>query len=401
MYRFLSKANPVDFKGKNVIVRVDFNVPLENGVVTGDKKLRESAATVKFLVEAGAKVILISHLGRPKGVEAKYSLLPIVDVFGALIGQRIHFAKDVFDAEKDIDMVKNGEVILLENLRFYQGEEDNDRRFYIKLASYADIYVNEAFSCSHRTHGSIVGVASLLKSYAGFGLEKEISTLEKMFSGNTGGKIFGIIGGSKVSTKLKLLNNLIYKMKYIAICGGMANTFLYAMGYNVGKSLCETELKQDCLDIIQNAKAAGCELVLPQDVMVSKEFKKYAESRILNVKDLSKIRMDEMILDVGMRTVYDMSQKIKECQFVVWNGPLGVFEMEPFNVGTDMLAREIALLTTEGTLESVIGGGDTALAIERTMLSSSFSYISTGGGAFLEWLEGYDLPGVTALQIKA
>lgn len=385
---------------KNVIVRVDINVPIIDGKIEDDTRIRAVIPTLKYLCENKAKVIVISHFGRPKGkVEAAMSIAQLVARMQELIGDfRVNFVDDcIGDKVKTaVDATNYGEVIMLENLRFYNEETKNDLEFSQKLASLGHLYVNDAFSCSHRSHASITGIPAILKSAAGFLMESELDNLSNLLE-NAKKPMIAVVGGAKVSTKLDLLNSLAAKAQAIVVGGGMANTFLYALDKNIGKSLCEKELKEAALNILDLAKKNNCEIILPNDVVVVKEFKAGADNRNISTNE---VLDDDIIVDIGANSVLSLVEKLQNFQTLVWNGPLGAFEIKPFNLGTENFAKKIAALTENGKLISIAGGGDVVSALNGCDLSDKFTYISTAGGAFLEWLEGKDLPGVAALKNK-
>jgi phosphoglycerate kinase len=384
---------------KNILVRVDINVPMNGENIEDDTRIKAIIPTLRYLAQNKAKVIVVSHFGRPKGkFVAEMSLRPLVSRIQQFLGDEIKVdfvddcvGKKVENAVRDADY---GQVILLENLRFYAGEEKNDPEFSQKLANLANLYVNDAFSCSHRAHASIVGVAKILKPVAGFLLEKELDNLQNLLE-NAKSPMMAVVGGAKVSTKLELLNSLVLKAQMLVVGGGMANSFLYALGKNVGNSLCEKELKDVVLGVIENAKKSGCEIILPVDVSVCKEFKNGANARNISVDE---VLDDDIIADIGEKSVEILKQKLQKCQTLVWNGPLGAFEIKPFDKATFKFAKIAANLTKEGKLISVAGGGDVVAAINAVGLFDEMSYVSTAGGAFLEWLEGKDLPGVAVLK---
>lgn len=385
---------------KNVIVRVDINVPIVDGVIEDDTRIQAVIPTLKYLVNNQAKVILIAHFGRPEGkFEPTMSLQQILGHLQNLIKPiKVNFVDDCM-GEKVVEAVKNtnyGEIILLENLRFYKQETKNDSDFSRFLASLGNLYVNDAFSCSHRSHASITGVAQFLKSCAGFQMEKELTNLNNLFE-NPQKPMMAIVGGAKVSTKMELLSALSTKAAAIVIGGGMANSFLFALNKNVGKSLCEKNLKDSALKIIENAKANDCEIILPSDVVAVKEFKAEA---IYQIKSVDDVDDDDIIVDIGENSAKNIAQRLENYKTVVWNGPLGAFEIKPFNRTTDQVAHAIAKLTKQRKIISIAGGGDVVSAINACKLADDFTYISTAGGAFLEWLEGKDLPGVAALYNK-
>ena len=399
MKNFISLKDCV-VTNKNVIVRVDINVPIVNGVIEDDTRIQAIIPTLKYLLNHQAKVILIAHFGRPEGkFDNTMSLQQILPHLQNLLSpNRVNFIDDCVGA-KVVEAVKKtnyGEIILLENLRFYKQETKNDEEFSRFLASLGNLYVNDAFSCSHRAHASITGIARYLKSCAGLQMEKELINLNNLFE-NPQKPMMAIVGGAKVSTKIELLNALSTKAKAIVVGGGMANSFLFAMGKNIGKSLCEKDLKEVALNIINNAKANGCEIILPNDVVVVKEFKANAAYQS---KSIDEVKDDEIIVDVGENSTKNIAQRLENFKTVVWNGPLGAFEIKPFNRATDEIAAVIAKLTWEHKIISIAGGGDVVSAINSCRLADRFTYISTAGGAFLEWLEGKDLPGVAALALK-
>lgn len=382
---------------KNVIIRVDINVPMSNGVIEDDTRIKAVIPTLKYLAQHKAKVIVISHFGRPKGkVNPEMSIEQLVGRVQELLGNvKVNFVDDCIG-----DKVKNaveetgyGEVIMLENLRFYKEETENDPEFSRELASLANLYVNDAFSCSHRCHASITGIPGILKSCAGFLMERELDGLSNHLE-NAKKPMMAVVGGAKVSTKLDLLKSLSKKAQTIVVVGGMANTFLYALGKNIGKSLCEKDLKETALKVIETAKENGCKITLPFDVVVTKEFAENAPCRTVSSDEVAD---DEMILDIGSQSSEKLAEDLANHQTLVWNGPLGAFEMKPFNIGTETFAKTAVKLTQEGNLVSVSGGGDSVAALNSIGLAEEFTYISTAGGAFLEWLEGKDLPGVSAL----
>ena len=397
------KIKDCNVKNKIVFVRADMNISIKNGKIIDDTRIRATIPTVEFLVKNGAKVVLTSHLGKAagQGFQEEFSLKIVLERLKELM-PNIHFnySKDCIGEEtkKDIQNTKFGEVILLENLRFHAGEEGNDPEFAKQLVetSGAEIYVNDAFSTCHRKHASMVGVPALLPAYAGFTLEEELENLTKLVS-NPQKPVMVMVGGSKVSTKLSLLQALVKKANYIVVCGGMANTFLLAQGYNVGKSLKEDDLVNDAKVLLEDAKKNNCEVILPVDVVVAKEFKENAECRNVKVSD---VKDDDIIMDLGAETIKSIENKLNSCKTVIWNGPIGVYEMTPFNKGTDDLAKYIADITEKGKIESVAGGGDILAAINASKVGDKFTYISTAGGAFLKWLEKGILPAVEKIEVK-
>ena len=387
----------VDVAGKRVLVRVDLNVPMDGGRVTDDTRLRAIQPTLNELAQKGAKTILLAHFGRPKGKrDESQSLKVVVPALEKTLMQDVQFADDCVGeaAEAAVRKLAPGDVLLLENTRFHAGEEKNDPEFATALAKLGDLYVNDAFSAAHRAHGSTEGIARLLPSYAGRAMQAELEALGKALSAPER-PVVAVVGGAKVSTKLALLGNLVSKVDHLVIGGGMANTFLAARGIDVGKSLCEKDLIGTAREIEEKAKAAGCAIVLPSDGRLAKEFKANAENRVAPVEDVG---ADEMILDVGPQATTDVSEVFEKAKTLVWNGPFGAFEIEPFDEGTTAAAKKAAALTEAGRLLSVAGGGDTVAALNHAGVADKFSYVSTAGGAFLEWLEGKELPGVAALS---
>jgi len=386
---------------KNVIVRVDLNVPINNNKISDDTRIQAVIPTLQYLVKNQAKVIVISHFGRPEGkFEKSMSLVQIIDHFQKLLGEiKLNFIDDCIgsNVEKAVANTKFGEIILLENLRFYKAETKGDLDFARQLASLANLYVNDAFSCSHRSHASITGIPSILKSCAGLLMENELDNLTLNLD-NAKKPMIAVVGGAKVSTKIDLLKELVKKAETLVVAGGMANSFIYALGHNIGKSLCEKDLKETALEILELAKKNNCQFILPVDVVVAKNFIENAAHKTVDIKD---IEDDDIILDLGLQTSKLLAKKLAEHKTVLWNGPLGAFEIKPFNAGTIAFANEIAKLTTQSKLLSVAGGGDVVSAINSCNLFNEFTYISTAGGAFLEWLEGKKLPGIIALEESA
>ena len=383
-------------QGKRVLVRVDLNVPMKDGKVTDATRIERAAPTLKELADKGAKVIVLSHFGRPDGKRVpEMSLKPLVEPLSKALGKPVAFADDCVgpEAEAAVKALKAGDVLLLENLRFHKEEEKNDKGFIEKLAALGDIYVNDAFSAAHRAHASTEGVAHRLPALAGRLMQAELEALAKAL-GHPKKPVVAIVGGAKVSTKLDLLGNLVGKVDKLIIGGGMANTFLLAQGISVGKSLAEKDSAATALGILDKAKAAKCDVLLPVDAVVAARFEANAPHEVVEVHDCPD---DKMILDVGPKSVAVYEEHVKGCATLVWNGPLGAFEMKPFDDGTVALARTVADLTTAGSLLSVAGGGDTVAALAAAGVEDKFSYVSTAGGAFLEWMEGKTLPGVAAL----
>ena len=383
----------MDLDGKRALVRVDINVPVEDGRVTDTTRIDRIVPTVKDIQAKGGKPILMAHFGRPKGqVVPEMSLKQVVPALETALGQSVTFVDGNY-GEAAAGMGA-GDVLLLENLRFNPGEEKNDQGFAERLASLGDIYVNDAFSAAHRAHASTEAIARLLPACAGRLMAEELQALEKALE-NPERPVVAVVGGAKVSTKLDLLGNLVAKVDALVIGGGMANTFLAASGIDVGKSLCEHDLAETAREIAQKAADAGCEILLPRDVVVAKEFKAGAAHRVCKTEEVA---ADEMILDAGPDSVKHIGDLLERAKTLVWNGPLGAFEIAPFDAGTNAAAQKAAKLSQAGRLVSVAGGGDTVAALNQAGAAEAFSYISTAGGAFLEWLEGKDLPGVAALK---
>jgi phosphoglycerate kinase len=387
-----------DLKSRRVLVRVDFNVPMENGRISDVTRIERIAPTINEIANKGGKAILLSHFGRPKARNAKDSLKPVADGAAQIIGRPVAFAEDcIGDAARSaVDRMKPGDILCLENTRFHTGEERNDPQFVAALAALGDVYVNDAFSASHRAHASTEGVAHALPAYAGRAMQAELEALTKALE-TPERPLAAIVGGAKVSTKLDLLGNLLEKVDTLIIGGAMANTFLAAQGRDVGKSLYERDLIPTARDIMTKAKAAKRELVLPVDAVVAQKFEAHAPSRAV---DIAAVGAQDMILDIGPRTIEHVVSVLARTKTLVWNGPFGAFEMEPFDTGTIEVAEAAAELTASGKLVSVAGGGDTVSALNAAGVTDRFTYVSTAGGAFLEWMEGKALPGVEALRVK-
>jgi len=383
-----------DIAGKRVLVREDLNVPMADGQVTDDTRLRAAVPTVAELADKGAKVLILAHFGRPKGQRnPEMSLALVTRPFEHVLGRPVRFIDDEGAAEA-IATLEDGDVAILENTRFDPGEEKNAPETIERLASLGDLYVNDAFSAAHRAHASTEGLAHKLRSFAGRQMEAELDALDKAL-GNPEHPVAAVVGGAKVSSKLDVLKHLVTKVDHLIIGGGMANTFLAARGVDVGKSLAEHDLTGTAEEIFDAAEAAGCTIHLPYDVVVAKEFRPNPETRTVNVHE---VQPDEMILDIGPAATEALGDVLKNCRTLVWNGPLGAFETPPFDVATMSLARTVAALTREGSLVSVAGGGDTVAALNQAGVAGDMTFVSTAGGAFLEWMEGKELPGVKALS---
>ena len=383
-----------DVTGKRVLVRVDLNVPMADGAVTDDTSFRATLPTVTELADKGAIVLLLTHFGRPKAPGPDNSLSRVTRAYQSVLGREVRFVDWEVDAE-NVASLRPGDVAILENTRFFGGEEKNDPAVADRFARLGDLYVNDAFSAAHRAHASTEGLAHRLPAFAGRAMEAELNALQKAL-GDPERPVAAVVGGAKVSTKLDVLQNLVAKVDHLIIGGGMANTFLAARGVAVGKSLCEHDLKDTVLSILDAADRANCTVHLPYDVVVAKEFAPNPPSvRTCNVHEVG---ADEMILDVGPAAVEALADAIKNCRTLVWNGPLGAFETPPFDQATVALAQTAAALTQSGSLVSVAGGGDTVAALNHAGVADQFTFVSTAGGAFLEWMEGKSLPGVEALK---
>jgi phosphoglycerate kinase len=385
-----------DVRGRRVLVRADLNVPMADGVVGDATRLQAAAHTLAELADKGARVLVLSHFGRPKGRDPKESLAPVAKALGDVLGRPVTFVAYCIgpEAEAAAGALPEGGIAVLENTRFHAGEEADDKAFVAQLARLGDLYVNDAFSAAHRAHASTEGLAHVLPAFAGRTMEAELAALEKAL-GKPEHPVAAVVGGAKVSSKLDVLTHLVTRVDHLMIGGAMANTFLAARGIKVGKSLCEHHLSGTALDILSRAAAAGCTVHLPYDVVVAKEFAANAPSRTVNVHEVAS---DDMILDLGDAAVEMLADALKTCKTLVWNGPLGAFETPPFDRGTVALAQVAAALTESGQLLSVAGGGDTVAALNHAGVTAKFSYVSTAGGAFLEWMEGKALPGVEALK---
>jgi phosphoglycerate kinase len=384
-------------KDKRVLVRVDLNVPMENGKVSDATRIDRILPTLREITAKGGKAILLAHFGRPKnGPDAANSLKPVAAALSEHLGRPVAFASDCVGeaAQTAISHMVDGDVLLLENTRFHKGEEKNDPALVAQMAALGDVYVNDAFSAAHRAHASTEGLAKKLPAYAGRTMQAEIEALSKALE-KPARPLGAVVGGAKVSSKLELLGNLTKKVDFLIIGGGMANTFLAAQGKKVGKSLCEHDMLDTAREILKNAAANKCQIVLPTDAVVATEFKVHAPSRVVSVDHVGDA---EMILDAGPRSVAEFEAVLGVLKTLVWNGPFGAFELEPFDAATNAVANVAARLTQDGKLLSVAGGGDTVSALNHAGVADKFTYVSTAGGAFLEWLEGKVLPGVEALR---
>ena len=385
-----------DVSGKRVLVREDLNVPMDGARVTDDTRLRAAAPTIAELSDKGAIVLVLAHFGRPKGERnPDMSLALVTKPLSQVLGREVRFVDDCVGeaAEKAVADLRPGDIAILENTRFHKGEEKNDPELAQAMAKLGDLYVNDAFSAAHRAHASTEGLAHILPAFAGRSMQAELEALEKAL-GKPEHPVAAVVGGAKVSTKLDVLKHLVSKVDHLIIGGGMANTFLAARGVDVGKSLCEHELTGTADAIFEAAERANCTIHLPYDVVVAKEFRANPPVRTVNVHEVA---ADEMILDVGPAAVEALADVLKNCRTLVWNGPLGAFETPPFDTATVALARTAAALTRDGSLVSVAGGGDTVAALNQAGVGDDFTFVSTAGGAFLEWMEGKELPGVAAL----
>jgi phosphoglycerate kinase len=387
-----------DIKGKRALVRVDLNVPMADGRVTDETRMRALLPTVLELADKGAKVLLLAHFGRPKGAKhSEMSVSMVLDALQEVFGREIMFVPEIAGdvAAQSVGILADGDIALLENTRFWPGEEKNDPELARAVAANGDFYVNDAFSAAHRAHMSTEGLAHILPAYAGRAMEAELKALQAAL-GAPEHPVAAVVGGAKVSTKLDVLNNLVKQVDHLIIGGGMANTFLAARGVDVGKSLCEHNLAEQANAIMDAADLVGCTVHLPYDVVTALEFRANPPTRTVNVHEVA---TEEMILDIGPAAVEALADVLKTCRTLVWNGPLGAFEIEPFDAATVSLARTAAALTREGSLVSVAGGGDTVAALAHAGVTEDFTFVSTAGGAFLEWMEGKPLPGVDALNI--
>lgn len=392
----LPSLETLDVTGKTVLVRLDLNVPMQRGRVVDATRITRIIPTLQYLIERHAKIVVLSHLGRPKGFDPGLSLAPLVDILSENLWDRpVKFSPDSVGATAKlaVEAASPGDVVLLENLRFHAGEEKNDASFGKALAELGEVFVNDAFSCSHRAHASIVGINPHLPAAAGRLLAQEAEALSRTLT-TPDRPLAALVGGSKISTKLELLGNLCARVDKLIIGGAMANTFLYAQGYDVGASLYEAEMKSTARDILKEATRKGCALILPLDVVVANALEPHAPSQVVEIKHIPK---RSAILDIGPRSLMQLFRAIEDSKTLVWNGPVGAYETVPFDASTVQLARLVALRSREGLLHSVAGGGDTVAALAHAGVSAELSYLSTAGGAFLEWLEGKELPGIAAL----
>jgi phosphoglycerate kinase len=399
MSKSFRTLDDAEVSGKRVLLRVDLNVPTENGKVTDKTRIERVASTITEIADKGGKVILLAHFGRPKGgPDEANSLRPVAAAVAEVVKRPVAFASDCLGkvAEDAIAKMKNGDILLLENTRFYKGEEKNDPAIVEGLAKLGDVYVNDAFSAAHRAHASTEGVAHKLPAYAGRAMQAELEALT-IALGSPERPVAAIVGGAKVSTKLELLGNLIHKVDVLIIGGGMANTFLFAEGKHVGKSLCEKDMADTARKILADAEKAKCRIVLPVDATVAKELKAHTPARVV---DVDQVGEDEMILDIGPKSVVAIEEMLGGIKTLVWNGPFGAFETPPFEAATFALAKTVGFLTREGKLKAIAGGGDTVAALNEAGVAGQFTYVSAAGGAFLEWMEGKALPGVEALRAK-
>lgn len=393
----ITSIRDVDVKGRTLVIRADLNAPCKDGEVTDATRIDRFAAGLKPLLDAGARAVVLSHFGRPKGqVVAEMSLAPIAPALATALGQDVPFIGECVGeaAESAATSLKNGQAILCENLRFHAGEEANDAEFATKLARLGDFYVNDAFSTAHRAHASTAAIAAILPAYSGALMDEETSALSVALEAPKNPAV-ALIGGAKVSSKIEVLKNLVNKVDAVIIGGGMANTFFFADGYDIGNSLCEQDQVETVREIQALAKAANCELVLPIDIVYAFKFADNARSFIADVNECPE---DGIILDAGPKSVVRFRSVLANAQTVLWNGPLGAFEMRPFEQATKQVALEVAELTRDGLVTSVAGGGDTVAALNMAGVAEDFTYVSSAGGAFLEWLEGKTLPGIAALD---
>ena len=394
------KLSDFDLENKTVLLRIDLNVPIVHGKITDITRIERVVPTIKYLIEKKAKIILLSHYGRPNGkFVIDMSLSPLTDTISNILnGKEIKFGVDILSnsTKEGISKMQPGEIMLLENLRFHSGEENNDIDFARKIAELGDIYINDTFSCSHRQHASIHAIATLIPSGAGLLLQEELDNLKKYLE-QPKHPVIAIVGGAKVSTKIDLLNSLISKVDSIFIAGAMANIFLHVKGHNIGKSKIEVDFMEIAKNILKKAEEQNCKIILPIDVVTTKEL---CDEPKCKVTKLDQVENDDLIFDIGPKTVMDLIAKLELNKTVIWNGPLGAFEHKPFDIGTVTIAQTISELTIENKITSIVGGGDVVSAVTNAGLGNNFTYISTGGGAFLEWMEGKALPGVEVLYTK-
>jgi phosphoglycerate kinase len=385
-----------DLSGKRVLLRVDLNLPVENGRVTDATRLERILPTMHEITNRGGRLILLSHFGRPKGRDEANSLRPLAQAVSDHLGKPVAFANDCIGevAQKAVAALQDGQILLLENTRFHKGEEKNDPEFAAELAKLGDIYVNDGFSVAHRAHATTEGLAHKLPAFVGLSMQAELDALSKALE-SPQRPLAAIVGGAKISTKLELLGNLTKKVDYLIIGGAMANTFFAARGIKTGKSLIEKEMFSTARAIVDAARAANCEIILPTDVVLAMDFKAHAAHRVTGISGVTDV---EMIIDIGPRSAAKLAYQLQSFKTLVWNGPFGAFELPPFDEGTNTIARAAAELTQAGSLLTVAGGGDTVAALNQAGVGSKFTYVSTAGGAFLEWLEGKELPGVEALK---
>ncbi len=390
------KLKSLDIKNKTILLRADLNVPKHGSKVSDTTRIDRLLPTITYLRECGAKIIILSHFGRPDGeLRPEMSLAFLAPILEKQWGVDVRFSPECIGkkAQDTASLLKEGDVVLMENLRFHKGEKSNAPDFAKELAKLGDIYINDAFSASHRAHASTVGIAKLLPHAAGLLMEEELSALIKALE-TPDKPVLAVVGGAKISTKLGVLENLIEKTDYLVLGGGMANTFLYANGIDMGASLCEKDMKDTALNIMDKAKSIGCEIILPKDVITASELKENAVHKCVDINNIDK---DHMAIDIGEQSIAYISEKVQASKTVVWNGPMGVFEIKPFDNGTNKIAKIVASQTIANKCVSIAGGGDTIAALENAKVAADFSYISTAGGAFLEWLEGKELAGVKAL----
>ena len=389
--------NDYELKSKKVLVRADLNVPMDKGKISDTSRIERLVPTIRKIFESGGKPILLSHFGRPNGsYDEALSLKPLIPIMNKVLGFPVKFSEDVIGAEalESANTLEDGEVLLMENTRFYPQEEANELSFSKSLSELGDIFCNDAFSASHRAHASTVGVAQFLPNCMGLLMQEELTTLKTVLT-NPEKPVVAVVGGAKVSSKLDLLINLIHKVDHLVIGGGMANTFLYAQGNTVGKSLCERNMKETALKILKDAVDGDCQIHIPNDAVIASDFKANAKSSVI---DIGKVPDDALILDIGPSTCNRIDDIFHECRTLIWNGPMGAFEVPPFDKGTNITTASAAKLTQSNQLISVAGGGDTVSALKKAGVLNDFSYVSLAGGAFLEWMEGKELPGIACLN---